>query len=74
MPHDKNGNELKAGDRVNLECEVISVTPSETYCNVTLKPVNPPNPPNMYVSEITANAAIVEKIAELETVGGAADE
>jgi len=39
MPHDSNGQPLKPGDRVTLEFEVKSISPSENACNVTLETV-----------------------------------
>ena len=44
MPHDRNGQELKPGDRVTVECEVESLTMQEDYCNATLKTVCPMPP------------------------------
>lgn len=37
MPHDKNGNELKTGDWVNVPCEILQVSQNDTACNVTVK-------------------------------------
>lgn len=36
MPHDKNGNELKVGDKVNVEFTVTGVYPGAETCNVSL--------------------------------------
>lgn len=62
MPHDRNGVELKAGDRVIIECLVEEVTPVETYCNLRLIPVYPANPPEMKTVIGAINAAVTEKI------------
>lgn len=40
MPHDCDGREIKQGDRVLIEFEVINVTESESgLCNVFLRSV-----------------------------------
>lgn len=44
MPHDANGIEVKAGDRVIVECTVRDVQPGEDYCNVTLSTLVPMKP------------------------------
>lgn len=44
MPHDKNGVELKAGDRVTVECVVEEVSATPDHCNVKLKTVEPFHP------------------------------
>lgn len=36
MPHDKNGEPLKVGDKVSVECEITSISEGE-YCTTTLK-------------------------------------
>jgi hypothetical protein len=36
MPHDKNGSELKPGDKVTLEMTVRDVYPGADMCNVSL--------------------------------------
>ncbi len=61
MPHDRNGVEVKVGDRVLIDCEVLEVTASEQYCNLKLKPVHPANPPEMDCTIHAINAAVVEK-------------
>jgi len=37
MPHDMNGNVLKAGDAVVVPCTVKEIQTGEEYCNVTLE-------------------------------------
>lgn len=37
MPHDKNGQLLKVGDKVSVEFEVAEVYAGEDYCNVRLQ-------------------------------------
>lgn len=46
MPHDMNGLELKAGDRVMVPCTVKTVTSTEGdgYCNVTVETEQPMYP------------------------------
>jgi len=35
--HDRNGNPLKVGDKVNVPCTITATQTGETeYCNVTL--------------------------------------
>lgn len=41
MPHDKNGQVIKVGDRVTVECEVKSITAGEEYCNLSAETVEP---------------------------------
>lgn len=41
MPHDANGQTLKAGDRVTMEFEVTEVTELDNYCNISLESVLP---------------------------------
>ena len=36
MPHDKNGDLLKIGDKVLVEFEVKEINTSPDYCNTTL--------------------------------------
>ena len=36
MPHDKKGNELRAGDTVLVRCKVKAVHLTEEFCNVDL--------------------------------------
>lgn len=44
MPHDKNGELLKVGDRVTVECGVVEVYAGHDYCNVQLTTVEPMHP------------------------------
>lgn len=37
MPHDKNGKELKPGDKVSVEMTVTAVYPGADTCNVSLE-------------------------------------
>lgn len=55
MPHDRNGNEIRPGDRVTVECEVESVTMQADYCNVTLKTCSP-MPPYSAPTTLVLNA------------------
>ena len=35
--HDRNGNPVKVGDRVQIQGEITSTSAGEEYCNVTVK-------------------------------------
>lgn len=61
MPHDRNGNELKVGDRVLVECDVDSITMQEDYCNVTLK-TRSPMPPYTDPTTLVLNAKQVTRV------------
>ena len=61
MPHDKNGNVLKEGDRVDVPCIVKSITPGDEYCNVNLETLVP-MPPYTVPSTIVLNTKQVEKV------------
>jgi len=37
MPHDRDGKELKIGDKVNVECRVKEIHVTATLCNLTLE-------------------------------------
>ena len=42
--HDRNGNPVKVGDRVNVPCIITSTQdPQSAYCNVTLATEEPMN-------------------------------
>jgi len=60
MPHDKNGVELKIGDRVLIEAEVTSITMTEEYCNATVKTVLP-MPPYADGTSVTLNTKQMTK-------------
>lgn len=64
MPHDKNGAELKVGDRVTVEFTVESISPGTDYCNVTLKSVEGRKPDGMKEC-LTGNAGVCVKVALL---------
>lgn len=38
--HDRNGTELRTGDRVLVECTIAELSPSEDYCNVDLETIS----------------------------------
>lgn len=59
MPHDKNGAELKVGDRVTVECEVMSVYEGDTACNLSIQVVEPAHGGGDYKPSITLNAGQV---------------
>ncbi len=62
MPHDKNGNPLKAGDVVLIRARVKQVMAGEEYCNVDVETVEP-MPPYEGGTTIVLNT----KQVELET-------
>lgn len=35
--HDRNGNPVKVGDRVQIQGEITSTSVGEEFCNVTVK-------------------------------------
>lgn len=61
MPHDVDGREIKAGDRVTIECVVREVQPGEDYCNATLDTVIPMLPSKSPYC-LTVNAGQVRKV------------
>lgn len=64
MPHDKNGNELKAGDLVLIQCVVKEVTPQEDFCNITLETVHGRKPDGFKETISAINAAVVELVGD----------
>jgi acyl dehydratase len=60
VPHDKNGKEVKVGDTVTVTAKVLTVQPSEEYCNLGLETVEPMHPSDTKTS-LTLNAKQVEK-------------
>lgn len=61
MPHDIDGREIKAGDRVTIECIVRTVSTGLEYCNVTMDTVEPMFP-GEHKTCYTANAKQVRKV------------
>lgn len=61
MPHDRNNQELKAGDRVNIACVVKEVHTGTDYCNITLETVEPMYPGN-HKTTLVLNTKQVEKV------------
>jgi hypothetical protein len=65
MPHDANNIPINVGDIVRIDCEVISVTPNEDYCNVTVKPIDgPENMRNSITLNTRATHMRTPKVAE----------
>lgn len=60
MPHDKNGCELKVGDKVTIEAEVTQISPNPDYCNMTVATVEPMHP-GKHMTTITLNCKQVVK-------------
>ena len=52
--HDINGAQLQVGDKVLIECEILSVSPDQDYCNCTLQTVRG-MPGNGSKSQMTIN-------------------
>lgn len=63
MPHDREGHEVKPGDRVLVECVVKSVQAGEEYCNVTLETVSA-MPPYETGTSITLNTKQTKLVAK----------
>lgn len=61
MPHDRNGELLKGGDKVVLPGTIISVLAGEDYCNVTLE-TDIPCLPGTCKGSYYLNAGQVEKV------------
>jgi hypothetical protein len=61
MPHDKNGNLLSVGDRVNIVGVVKEIQPGDEFCNVTLETTEPMYPGDQKTA-IVLNAKQVEKM------------
>lgn len=55
MPHDRDANELRVGDRVNVPCRIKAIHQTEHYCNVDLETLMP-MPPTESPSGIALNA------------------
>lgn len=60
MPHDKNGEEIKAGDLVTLKCRVTLVNTNSDYCNAQLETVERMSPGH-HTTSISVNTSQVEK-------------
>lgn len=63
MPHCRNNQLLKPGDRVMVECVVESVQEQTEYCNVTVRTVHP-MPPYETGTSITLNTKQCEKLPD----------
>ena len=61
MPHDKNGNLLQVGDRVDIPCVVKSITMDEGYCNLTVETTEVMPPDNKYTNTYSLNSKQVVK-------------
>lgn len=61
MPHDKNGRELKKGDRVTMEFEVTAVHAGATACNVNLMATDPART-GEYTPVVVCNARLTTKL------------
>jgi deoxycytidylate deaminase len=63
MPHDRDGVEVKPGDRVLMECVVREVMSTEDYCNVNLETVSV-MPPRENPTMLTLNTRQVRKVPQ----------
>jgi hypothetical protein len=59
MPHDRNGKELRKGDRVTMEFDVLDVSMSDDGCNVHLAAVAPGGE---YAPHVACNSRVVFKV------------
>lgn len=59
MPHDKNGQAINVGDRVNVACVVKDVQAGADYCNLSVETVEKMHP-GEYTTTITLNTRQVE--------------
>ncbi len=66
MPHDRYGKELKVGDSVLVPCNVVSVSPGEEACNVTVEPSLMPEGVS-YKPTIVLNSKQIEKVEPPKT-------
>jgi hypothetical protein len=66
MSHDKNGTPIKAGDLVVVECKVVSVTPDQDFCNLTLESLlaMPGNGVKMTIAAINAKQVLLTQKAQ----------
>lgn len=64
MPHDKNGNLLSVGDRVDIPCVITSIQTGPDYCNVTVETTEVMPPENKYKNTYSLNTKQVEKVEE----------
>jgi hypothetical protein len=62
--HDANGTELKVGDKVLIPGEVISLSPGENYCNVTVRTTLGRRPDGDLTSFGSVNTAQLVKATE----------
>ena len=71
MPHDIDGTPVEVGQEVLVRFKVISVTPSEEYCNVNLETIEPMHP-GEYKSTFTFNTKqvrVVGPVGQPNSVG-----
>lgn len=62
MPHDAHGNEVKVGDRVTMEFEVIDLNEAVERCNVTLVACEPEGL-GEYRPAVNCNARLTTKVS-----------
>lgn len=64
--HDRNGNPLKVGDKVNVPCTIVSLgNPAEDYCNINLV-TDVPMGTRTVGDSITLNAKQTELVESAE--------
>jgi len=60
MPYDRNGHELRVGERVTVPCRVKAIHLNEEYCNVDLETEHPMYPGD-HVTPLILNSKQVER-------------
>jgi hypothetical protein len=63
MPHDRDGELVKVGDKVNIPAIVTAIQTGEEYCNISVQPVEPMYPSDRH-DTITFNSKQVVKEKE----------
>ena len=62
--HDRNGKELKKGDKVIIEAIITHLDPTEDYCNVNLETVHGRRPDGIKETIHAINTAVLDKVEE----------
>jgi hypothetical protein len=64
MPHDKNGNPLKVGDRVDIPCIITGISAGDDYCNCIVETTEKMAPEYKYTNTYSLNTKMVERVEE----------
>jgi hypothetical protein len=62
VPHDKNGNLIEVGDRIDIPCIVTNIQATDDYCNCTVETTEKMAPEFKYTNTYTLNTKMVEKV------------